>query len=110
LINRNEKECEHTINFTILGLNIVQITPKSNLKRKQEISIAQMKINQQMGTIKTRLPPGGNLTVVFEWIGESVGATFNYSWQFKEEDKSDEEVIELLKKGECTQMGTFIEV
>jgi len=68
-----------------------------------------MKINQQVGTIKTRLPPGGNLTVVFELIGESVGATLNYSWQFKEEDKSDEEVIALLKKGECSKMGTYID-
>lgn len=110
MINRNAVECEHTLSFTLLGLNIVHITPKSDLKRKQEMTLEQMQNNQQVGTIKTTLPPGGDLTVLFQWVGESVGATLNYTWQLKEEDKSDQEVIALLKKGECSKIGSVIDV
>jgi len=88
----------------------VNITPASRLKRNQEFSLEQMKENQQTGTISTTLPVGGELTVLFEWVGDSAGANMAYSWEFKEVDKSDEEVIEILTKGEADSIGTFINI
>lgn len=88
----------------------MNITPASRLKRNQEFSLEQMKENQQTGTISTHLPVGGELTVLFEWVGDSVGANMAYSWEFKEVDKSDDEVIEILTKGEADSIGTFINI
>lgn len=69
-----------------------------------------MKLNQQTGIITATLKAGESITVVFEWISDSIGANLGYSWQFKEEEKSQDDVIKTLLQGECDMIGSFIKV
>lgn len=76
--NTTDAPCEHTIKFNLIGMNINSILPASSkLHRDREMSLQQMKNNQQTGTITTKLKKGEQTFVVFEWVCLEVGASMN---------------------------------
>eukprot|EP00341_Mesodinium_pulex_P001785 CAMPEP_0116920062 /NCGR_PEP_ID=MMETSP0467-20121206/20779_1 /TAXON_ID=283647 /ORGANISM="Mesodinium pulex, Strain SPMC105" /LENGTH=104 /DNA_ID=CAMNT_0004597803 /DNA_START=1510 /DNA_END=1824 /DNA_ORIENTATION=+ len=92
-------------------MNILNITPSSNkLHRDRDMTLEDMKRNEQDGTITAPLKKNESLTVVFEWLETSAGASLAYSWLLKEPKKTEQEIILYLKQNEGETIGDAITV
>lgn len=76
-----------------------------HLHLKQQLTIEQMKTEQQTGSVTCQLNPGDLMGITFEWVGDEIGANMGYAWEFIMPELSDAQIIERLKQNAGDEIG-----